>query len=1323
MYAETSEKKSSRTAFALLCGLAVCCSVMYITTDGGDEFVHEIVKGGVNAGSSVGTTDVLKAGQIYSETPDGRMRLMDYFNNVEKEISDEVSNRKSDIASVRAQMARDFAFNAAARSKLKKEMLKKMSENAKIARDHLNRAMYRTQRKFARTAALANRRHIRNLKRHAKTMKLAERDKARAAKRLKLATTAWQKATSAWAAATNAKIDQMNKHVSANAAQIEENAKRARKDLEVTMGKWDYSVATFSKHEKGANSRLSVQFANQDKAARAYANNKIKALVASSAAQFNDVEAKMARNRHEVDMALRQAVMRFEASLNAQKALEDKRYSETVANIAGARAEAKAKVASATREFKVGLLSLASEVKQQVAKTNDAIDDTAGVVRSNKAAQAKVNANVNAEMSRMVKLGNKRYKAHLKSDAELQAVIAKDNDDTNSEINAMALSFNQALASVRKELAHDRAHAESQLQKKTSAVWGALNKQIADQEARNVKMQADIRREKLDALHAIRKTKEEFQGKIHHLGTVVAKNDAKADKQIKHLTGIVDDNAEKSRQGRRELRALEEANKQELKASIADAIKKGEARAKLVEKNGNKMDADMRWLAENKLKTEIDHLRKETSASVEELALANASAREQLKKEMIYAVESAAKVAKADLDLAMKHAAKEMTSFEAKAAESHAASALDRKALADSIAANAATVANQLKDAVSTASRAMTTFQEETQKEIKKTNTRLDAYAHRMVEQAKKTRADIDALTAKTEGEIKTEQARASKAVSEFSTKDAQQQEAALKFLETQMAIAKEESEKKFGAAIARMAKDRGEAELNLGASFDGLNKALAKQAALSDSRFRKSVKDINAAKAEATAAVEQLRKDFSVQMVTVTALVKNTESTLVNNINKVAAEVEAEKQLQARVNEEVDKDLKRIEDLSNKNHSDDARARGALRAVMDENKRAAHEEVQALATQLNAGIEQLRKQNAHNAIEMKKDLTQATEKFSEKLSAQRKEQEAATEALNTATAAATAASRAALATAQAQFDSKIVMLTNTVAANAKTAEAGMTKLTGVVNDIKKANDADRALIREQTKAMEADLNKAVARAISLGEAKAKAVEQRIAEHLKDTKRYLQVELIEQAERAADDVFNLLQGKRQKIADNYLSFKAYAVAAADKITDYKEAGKGLALSSIGDILVTVGAMGAVKPPPAEGLGMGGDTIPAIFSGKSVKVNGAVAAINGLVNEYTTSANQVRERWPIGLGKYLLDKLEISMSGKGVLQVDKVDGHAGNYVYMNGRSVGLSNKLSDFAGLACRMNLYEATLAKLTAKIQAPIKKADVHVPPPEYQGD
>merc|ERR1719421_2134724 len=131
---------------------------------------------------------------------------------------------------------------------------------------------------------------------------------------------------------------------------------------------------------------------------------------------------------------------------------------------------------------------------------------------------------------------------------------------------------------------------------------------------------------------------------------------------------------------------------------------------------------------------------------------------------------------------------------------------------------------------------------------------------------------------------------------------------------------------------------------------------------------------------------------------------------------------------------------------------------------------------------------------------------------------------------------------------------------------------------------------------------MEADLNKALNRAISIGEAKAKAVEQRIASHLKDTQRFLQVELNESVERAADNVLKILEGKRQKIADNYLSLKAYAVASADTIEDYVTKGQGRGLSSIGDLLVTVGSLDAVKPDAAEGLGMGGDELPTIFSG-------------------------------------------------------------------------------------------------------------------------
>merc|ERR1712159_216598 len=1170
MYSETSEKKM-RMGFALLCGLAVCCSVMYITADAGEEYIHETIKGH-DAGSSVGSTDVLKAGQIYSETPDGRMRLMDYFNNVEKEISDEVANRKADIASVRAQMARDFAFNSAARAKLRRDVLHKMAINAKIARRNLDRFMRHTQMKFARFAYLYNRRNKMNLRRDKRTLRIVARDKRQAAKHLKLAVSGWQKSTNAWAAATNARIDRMNKHVAANAAQIKENAKKARKDLDVAMHQWDHKIANFRTTEKNANDKLSAQFAAQSKATRAWANNKIKGFVAQTASQFNDVETKMANNRHEIDMALRQATMRFEASLNAMKALEDKRYAETVANIAASKKEAAAKVDAATADFKVQLLTLSSTVKQQVQKVNNRIDKTAGVVRSDAAAQAKVNANVNAEMTRMIKLGNDRYKAHLKGDVELQKLIAKDKAATDAKPNKMAESFNAALSSIRKQHAHDRAHAEHQLKKGTAAVFAQMYKNQEEQAKKNAAMAAATRRMRLDAMDAVREAKKEFRKKIKDLGKVVADNDKKADKKIQHLTGVVTANAAKSAEGRKQIAAMEDANKKELHAAIEKAIATGEKRAQLVEERGTKMDKDTKWLVNNKLDTEITKLRDETNAGVEALALQSKEARDQMKKEMLYAIRTAAEVAKDDLDLAMKAAQEKMVAFEAKSAKVHANSALERKALKDEIKANAAEVSRMLKDAVSTDARAQASLRQETAKAIKKTNTRLDAYATQMKKIAKATRAQIKSTTAKTMLAIKTEQKRARAAVEKFSSEDAARQESALKFLAEQMEIAQKESDAKFGKAQAKLAEDREHADTALGAAVNGLNDALAKQAALADSRFEKTVKDISSARKEAADQVADLRKMFGAELARATAEAKRTEQILVDNIAKVSGEVISMKASQARVNAKVSVELARIEKLANHRFSDSKKARGKLRMLMDENKQAAAEEVKALTADLDTKLAKLRKQNSDNRIEMAKDLSKATETFYEKMSNVQKENMKNIGALNTATAAAKLAAQNELARAQAQFDSKIVMLTNTVAANAKKAEHGMARLTGVVHNIAKANAADRKLIKEQTKTMEADLNKALNRAISIGEAKAKAVEQRIAEHLKNTKRFLQVELNESVERAADNVFKIMEGKRQKIADNYLSLKAYAVSAADKVEDYVSKGKGRALSSIGDML-------------------------------------------------------------------------------------------------------------------------------------------------------
>merc|ERR1711981_874774 len=936
----------------------------------------------------------------------------------------------------------------------------------------------------------------------------------------------------------------------------------------------------------------------------------------------NDVETKMAKNRHDIDMALKQATMRFEASLNAQKALESKRYAQTVKNIAAAKADAARKVAAARTEFKVGLLQLSSTMKKQVAKVNARIDHTAGVVRSNRAAQAKVNANANAEMGRMVKLGNKRYKEHLKHDRELQTLIAKDQAATNSRMNKMAAQFNNQLAGVRKQLAKDRKHAENKLKKSTGGVWAALWKQQAMQAKKNATMAAATRRMRLDAIDQVRKTQREFHNKVKGLSKVVAHNDRKANKKFERLTGVVNANEMKSRKGRQMIAALEEANKAEMKKAIRSAIQTGEKRAQLVEKRGAKMDKDTRWLINNKLSTEISKLQSETDKSIEFLELQSKEAREEMRKEMLYAIRTAAKVAKDDLNLAVRDGQEKVQAFLKLSAESHKKSAVERRALASKVRRNAKEVSQMIRDAVATRAQAVLSLKVETAKKIKKTNMQVDAHAVRLRKDAKQTRAAIKAQATRTLAAINTERQRAKAALSGFKRADAARFLAANKFLRASIKRAEKESSDKFGKAYEKMAKNRSHADKQLAGAVSRLNDSLAKQAALADSRFSKTIKDLGAARNQAEKQVAQARKDFATMMMGVKSLVKDSESRLQNQISVVSGELQSYKANNLRVNRAADREIKRIKRVANIRYSQSKRARGKLKMLMDENKAAANEEVKQLGIRLNGKLNKMRAANHRHQRDMQRDLTQATKKLYQRLAVNSKEAEENRKKLGAATAAASLASRNALKRAKKQFVSKLNLLTNTVARNAKNYEDKMGRFTGVVHNIAKAAAADRKNIRMQTRSMEADLHKSVTAAIQNGEARAKAVEQRINENLNNVKRYLMVELSSAVDRASDKAFRAVSENRQTIADNYLSLKAYAVAQMDELVDYiKKGGKARNLSSIGDLLMTVGVLGAVKPKVAGGLGFGGARVPSIFSGKDIKVPSKVATINGLVNEF------------------------------------------------------------------------------------------------------
>merc|ERR1712159_462412 len=335
-------KTSSRVAMALMCGLAICCAVMYVTADGADNVAETVLATsgpaksvyGIGGPTSVDSEDVQKAGTVITNTPDGRMRLTDYLTNVEKEIAAEEAARKRDVEAVRAQMARNFAFNQAARAKLKKNLLKKMAKNAKKAKKNLDKSMRFVQAKFAAAAKLQNERNEANIARSKKLRATIAANKKEAHQHLQAAVVAQQRAMATLAAQTNEHIDQTNKHVA--------NAR-----AEAAAGR----------------SKLAQQLETQDKNLREWANNKLKIVMAKTAAQFKRVRDKMAEDRHNADMALKAASSQMTAALNADKALNDKRFAQTVSDIAAAKAEAEARVQAAETSFKASIYDLQTTVE------------------------------------------------------------------------------------------------------------------------------------------------------------------------------------------------------------------------------------------------------------------------------------------------------------------------------------------------------------------------------------------------------------------------------------------------------------------------------------------------------------------------------------------------------------------------------------------------------------------------------------------------------------------------------------------------------------------------------------------------------------------------------------------------------------------------------------------------------------------------------------------------------------------------------------------------------------------------------------------------
>jgi len=1288
---------------------------MYVTADGADNVQETILADketsevDLPGPSSVDSTDVSKAGVVITNTPDGRMRLTDYLTNVEKEISAEEAARKRDVEAVQAQMARNFAFNAAARKKLNKALLHKMAVNAKAAKDHLASAMRFVQAKFAAAAAKQNARHKKEDEQSAAEYATIKANKHAAKQALDKAVLTQQRALAAVASATNERIKQTDAAVSKNAAQIADNAKKAKKDLDDAVAKFDTKVANARAEAAAGRSKLAAQLVQQDKSVRQFANAKLKAAVAKNMEKFQDVRAKMAAERQRVDLALKSATTHMDAALKAQTALEDSHFAKSVEDIASAKEEAKQAVAKAETQFKLKLNSLTNVVNRQVQAANNRISDVSGTVEKTKLAQAKINQNVNAEKSRMIKLGQARYDEHLKKDKELKSLIDSNKAATDARMEQMSSHYLMELDAVHSTMKKNRAHATKMLGKASSELYTAIAKGEAAQTKTNGELQ-DQTKEAADAIRdELKSAKADFTERMGALSHTVVNNQKKFEGKFDDLSGLVRANAVKDAAGRQDIADIQKANKAMLDSAVSDAVQKGEKRMNGVESSLMKLNEKSKAALNSKITTEISQLTKEANSQIEGLRFNSKEARAEMRKELTEAVRAMAKEAKENLDKETEKVKAAFISMNEKEDAAASESAAARAALAESVAAEKAAAKEALDNNVATLTKSLLALKKETQEKVKKTNSDVAAYAKALGKEADEVASLMQNQVNTLTGKIDDEKKAASGAITAADAASA----AGFAKVSDEITAALDEAAKasadKFGKVYKDMAKDREELDKALASSTNNMNDSIAKEAALADDRFSKTVKNIEAARKQASDQVISARKEFSTQISSLTSNIKEMETRLVGQVMVVSGDVVENRAVQARVNNANAAEQKRIEKLMNDNQSASKKARGALRMVLDENKRAAAEETKELDTLFKQKVASVRSKMADNARDAAKDLTAATSDMYGKMAAVQRDNMAANEANKGAINKYATDSAAAIASSKADFGQRLTALTNTVAFNHAATEKGLQVLTGVIRDEKKMAAEDRKLVTEQNKAMGADMQKKIVQAIQLGEAKAKAVESQARANLDSTVQSMLVQITNTVEKYADMAFKTISGDHTKIADNYLSLKAYAVTASGSLDDYTAKGKGKNLSSLGDLLGSIAALSAVKPQKAEGLSASGE-LPAIFTSDKVKVDNKVSKINGMVNEFVSTTNDVRKRWPMGLGKYLLLKLEASMSDKGVLQVDKIDDKQGNYVFLNGHSVGLSNKLNDFETLAVSMGAYEATLAKITAELSGKAKK-------------
>jgi hypothetical protein len=1007
----------------------------------------------------------------------------------------------------------------------------------------------------------------------------------------------------------------------------------------------------------------------------------------------------MAKDRAHADKEIAANAKRMDAALKAQAALNNRNFAKTVADIKAAKKEAAARVKAFKTSFKASILGLAGTAEEQIKKLHKRNTELSKTVENNKLAQARVNSKVNKELDAMVKLGKKRYEEGIAKDAELAKLMAKNAAETAARMARMKNNFMNGLDKIKKQMKKDRAHASHALSKTTNALYATLKANAAAQDKKNKAISGATAHAAKEAAHNLKVAKDAWMLRLGKMHSTINHMEAKHNGQILKLTGIVEANAIKDKKGRDELKKVQAFNKAQVQGALSDAIKKGEQRALQIEKSQKAINKKMRHDMNTRIVTEISSLKAKISKQLLELRYNTPASRALMKRQ----VDAAITVAVAKAKKGFKHA---VANCEDSISKINSLLLHAKGGKKKALIAQKKVAAARLYDAVAGLFKTLLAYKAEDVDNNgfvhKKKKTKFSDAAEKMLKDAKAVDAEMKEAVKVMFTKLDKAKKKAVAELAPVSTAAAKRYAAVVEEVESLVAGSVKKASAVYTGSYTTMAKRRLHYADDLSSAVSKLNDDIAKYAALQNTAFSKTVKNIAAARSAAGKDMMNARKTMTSMLFATVAVIEEVETRLMGEIAVVSGYMMSSAAASNRINKAVKDELSAIMKEANDSRSTSNRAKGVLKKLMDSNKVAAASEVNSIFRSAIGGMISTKERFKGALTDFTDELTKGTAKYYK----------------------AAATKGKTVAKAKAEFDVQINSISNAVASFQKKFEHSLGDMTGVDFSFSSASATDRACIGILKSAMKACMHKTIVKSIQMGVLKAD-------DELSDegVKGALLTTTCSAVEAAADKAFAGVQGNRKKIADNYLSLKAYAMAAGDKVADYVAKGKGRFLSSIGDLLQTVAGLSDTDIIPAAGMGFGTGKMELLFAGgpgATIKVPSKRTKINALVNEYVQTLGQVRERWPMGLGSYLLSRVEGAMMGTGLLEVDKVATKSGNFVFVNGHAVGLSASVSFFEALAVQMSLYESTLAHLTgnlAKTLPGAKTVKVFVPAPEWQGN